>query len=168
MSSLSEYLNECQSLIGKIKITQEFVDLRNKMATTFKSGGRDKNTKLLHADCLIVEYMLTQKGYALDAKTIKHDFIVESFNAKVDAKIISKWFNIPGDKVSWYVSNINENELTHFAFYKWLSRPLNPLSVDDEVEVEFISAEEAKHVLNNINISKYDGYYYIPKKFNVQ
>lgn len=171
MSSLAQFLNECQEKIGKITITKEFVELRDKMAITFKSGGRDKNTKLLHADCLIVEYMLTQRGYALDPKTIKHDFIVESFRALVDAKVVDKYFNIPSDKVVWYISNVNEHQLTHFAFYKWISRPIGPLKEGDVVELEFINAKEAKEVLNNLSISngKYgDGYYYTPYKFNVQ
>ena len=170
MSSLPEFLNECQTIIGKIKITKEFIELRNKMADKFRSGGRDRNTKLLHADCLIVEYMLTQRGYALDPKSIKHDFIVESFRAKIDAKVVDKYFNIPSDKLVWYISNFNDGELTHFAFYKWISRPVNPLQEGDEVELEFINAKEAKEVLNNLSVSsgKYgDGYYYTPYKFNV-
>ena len=168
MSSLAEFLNECQNLIGKIKITKEFVQHRDIMAKKFKSGGRDKNTKLLHADCLIVEYMLTQTGYALEAKTIKHDFILDSFRAKIDAKVVDKYFNIPSDKLPWYISNVKENELTHFAFYKWISRPIRPLQEGDEVELEFINVKEAKEVLNNLSVSngKYgDGYYYTPYKF---
>jgi phage pi2 protein 07 len=167
MSDISHYLNECQNIIGKITITKEFEQLRNEMSVKFKSNGRDKNTKLLHADCLIVEYMLIQNGFVLYPENKKHDFILDSFRAKVDAKVVDKYFNIPSDKLAWYIGNINENELTHFAFYKWISRPIRPLQEGDIVELEFISSKPARDILNNLSISngKYgDGYYYMPHK----
>ena len=163
MNSLYGYLLKCNDFLGPITVDQAFIDYRNQMVWKFKAGGRDETTRLMHADCLIVEYSLVQGAMVSAAGCKEHDFIVSDFNAKVDAKIYDKWFNIPTDKTTWYLKNINEKELTHFAFYQWVNKPIKPLVVGDVVQVKLVEVSPAKDVMSNLNISQYDGYYYIPK-----
>jgi hypothetical protein len=144
-------------------VDQAFVDYRNQMKWKFKAGGRDETTRLMHADCLIVEYSLVQGAMVSPAGGIEHDFIAKDFNAMVDVKIYDKWFNVPSDKVEWYVKNIAKGVLTHFAFYRWVNKPVKPLVVGDVVQVKLVEVPLARDVMNNLSISQYDGYYYIPK-----
>lgn len=164
MNSLSSYLNKCNDFLGAITIDQAFIDYRNQMKWKFKANGRDDNTRLMHADCLIIEYSMIQGGMASNPGGKEADISLDNFNAKVDIKIYDKWFNIPSDKVEWYMMNIKKGLLTHFAFYRWVNKPLKPLEVGDVVQTSFTSVVPAEEVLRNVNISQYDGYYYIPKK----
>ena len=163
MSSLYDYLKECQDRLGVITIDQAFIDYRNQMAWKFRAGNRDVNTRIMNADCLIVEYSLIQGAMVAEPYGMEQDFVVSKYMALVDAKIYDKWFNIPADKVQWYMKNIKEGLLTHFAFYRWVNKPARPLEVGDTVELRLIEVSPAETVLRNVNISQYDGYYYIPK-----
>lgn len=164
MNSLLGYLIKCNDFLGPITIDQAFIDYRNQMMWKFKANGRDENTRLMHADCLIIEYSLIQGAMASDPGGKEYDIDIKDFNAKIDIKIYDKWFNIPSDKVEWYMMNIRKGLLTHFAFYKWVNKPAKPLVVGDVVQVNLTSVVSAEEVLKNVNISQYDGYYYIPKK----
>jgi len=163
VNSLYGYLLKCNDFLGPITVDQAFVDYRNQMKWKFKAGGRDETTRLMHADCLIVEYSLVQGAMVSPAGGIEHDFIAKDFNAMVDVKIYDKWFNVPSDKVEWYVKNIAKGVLTHFAFYRWVNKPVKPLVVGDVVQVKLVEVPLARDVMNNLSISQYDGYYYIPK-----
>lgn len=164
MNSLRSYLIKCNDFMGEITIDQAFIDYRNQMMWKFRSNGRDENTRLMHADCLIVEYSMVQFGFATESNCKEFDFEARVYNAKVDVKIYDKWFNIPSDKVEWYLMNIKKGLLTHFAFYRWVNKPLKPLVAGDKVKLDFIEVRDATEVMKNLNISQYDGYYYIPTK----
>mgnify|MGYP003353303387 FL=1 len=138
------------------------------MMWKFRSNGRDDTTRLMHADCLIVEYTMVQSGFAEESYCKEFDFEVRKYNAKVDVKIFDKWFNIPSDKVDWYLNNINKGLLTHFAFYRWVSKPTEPLEAGNVVQVKLIEVRSAEEVMKNLNVSNYDGYYYIPGAIYVQ
>ena len=150
--------------MGEITIDQAFIDYRNQMMWKFRSNGRDENQRLMDADCLIVEYSMVQSAFAEESYCKEFDYEVRTFNAKVDVKIYNKWFNIPSDKVEWYVGNVNKGLLTHFAFHRWVNKPLKPLVVGDKVKTDFINVVLAKEVMSNLSASQYDGYYYIPQK----
>jgi hypothetical protein len=164
MNSLFGYLNKCNDFLGNITIDQAFIDYRNQMKWKFKANGRDENTRLMHADCLIIEYSLIQAAMASNPNVKEYDIDVNDFNAKVDIKIYDKWFNIPSDKLEWYKMNIKKGLLTHFGFYRWVNKPTKPLEVGDVVQVTLTSVVSAEEVLRNLNTSQYDGWYYIPKK----
>jgi hypothetical protein len=168
MNSLTAYLHRCNDFLGEITIDKAFIDYRNQMKHKFKANGRDDNTRLMNADCLIIEYSMVQSAFATESYCKEFDFEVRVYNAKVDVKIYDKWFNIPADKVEWYLMNIKKGLLSDFAFYRWVNKPLKPLVVGDVVQVELVEVRNAKEVMQNLNVSQYDGYYYIPKKINVQ
>lgn len=164
MNSIFSYLTKCNDFLGPITIDQAFIDYRNQMKWKFKANGRDDNTRLMNADCLIIEYSLIQGAMASNPGGKEADILLEDYNSKIDIKIYDKWFNIPSDKVTWYTNNIRENLLSHFAFYRWVNKPVKPLEVGDVVQVSLTSVVLAEEVLRNVNVSQYDGYYYIPKK----
>jgi hypothetical protein len=45
-----------------------------------------------------------------------------------------------------------------------VNKPTKPLVAGDVVQVELVEVRSAKEVMENLNVSQYDGYYYIPKK----
>lgn len=164
MTSLYDYIKKSTEFLGPITIDQEFIDYRNEHKDLFQANGRDDKTRLMNADCLIVEYSMIKHALAIDSNCKEFDYEIRMFNAKVDAKIYDKWFNIPSDKVEWYMNNIRSGLLTHFAFYRWVTKPVKPLIVGDVVQTTFINVVPAEEVLKNVRVSQYDGYYYIPQK----
>jgi len=163
MNSLYEYLNECQQKIGTITIDQGFLDFRTEMLEKFNPGAREEWKRIIHADCLIAEYALITGKYVQEPTSIRHDIIYD--NAKIDIKFItSKYFNIPENKVEWYLQNIKLNELTHFAFYKYDVPADRTLKLGDTVNVTLHDVQPAKKVMNEISVSNYGGYYYTVKK----
>jgi hypothetical protein len=172
MNSLYNYLQKCNDFLGKITIDQAFIDYRNQMKWKFKANGRDENTRLMHADCLILEYAMIQSAFATESYCKEFDYEVRMYNAKVDAKIFDQWFNISLDKLKWYLMNIEKGLLTHFAFYRWVNKPTKPLEVGDVVQLELIQVRSAAELMErledgsfkNLSTSQYDGYYYTPRK----
>jgi hypothetical protein len=162
MNNLLIYLKECQEKIGEITIDQDFIDFRNEHKEKFRAAGREDWQRLMHADCLITEYMLIKNNMVNKPENIRHDFIKDEF--KVDAKIISSlYFNVPNDKTTWYMENIRSGELTHFAFYKFIVKPGAPLKVGDKISVRLDEVRDAEFVMNNLRRSQGDGYYYVVK-----
>jgi hypothetical protein len=160
MTNLLQYLKECQDRIGEIIIDQGFIDFRNEHKEKFRAGGRDDRQRLMDADCLITEYALINNGFVNKPENKRHDFIKD--NDKVDAKIISSlYFNVPEDKVTWYMENIRSGNLTHFAFYKFVVRPGAPLKPGDKVLIRLDEVRDAEYVMNKLRPSNKDGYYYI-------
>ena len=164
MTSLLSYLHRCNDFLGDVTIDQAFIDYRDQMKWKFQSNGRDENTRTMHADCLIIEYSIVQAAMAEESYCKEFDIDLRLFNAKVDIKIYDKWFNVPSDKVEWYLMNIKKGLLTHFAFFQWKTKPVKPLVVGDTVGFNLIEVRTAVDVMSNLNVSNYDGYYYIPKK----
>jgi hypothetical protein len=164
LTNLTQYLQECTDFLGQITIDQAFIDYRNQKKQQFGANGRDDNTRLMHADCLIIEYSMVQSAFASESYCKEFDFEIRKYNSKVDVKIYNKWFNVPAEKTNWYLMNINKGLLTDFAFYKWVNKPLKPLEVGNVVQVELVEVRNAKEVMQNLSISQYGGYYYIPKK----
>lgn len=156
---IGQYLSEVHDQVKELFIDQAFIDHRDSMKDRFRASGRDDNTRLMHADCLAVEYNLLDKGLVSEPTSIFHDFIYEG--AKVDCKIVtSKYFNVPDDKVIYYMKNIRANDLTHFAFYKWDKHPDRPLQVGDVVSFKLCEVVDAERVMNKVEVSSYGGYYY--------
>ena len=164
MNSLLSYLHKCNDFIGNVTIDQAFIDYRDQMKWKFQSNGRDENTRTMHADCLIIEYSIVQAALAEESYCKEFDIELRQFNAKVDIKIVDKWFNVPSDKVEWYVKNIAKGMLSHFAFFQWTVKPTKPLVVGDKVSFKLLEVRPAREVMENLSKSQYDGYYYTPKK----
>jgi len=157
---LFEYLDDCQRDIGIITIDDDFIEYRNAHKEKFNANGRNTNERLMHADCLIVEYTLIKNRLVEPPKNIAYDFSIG--DNKIDAKIItSKYFNISNESLIWYRQNILSGDVTHFAFYKYQTNPLSPLKAGDEIKLQFIDIENARTVIKNTKPSNYKGYYYI-------
>ena len=161
MDNLINHLIDCNNKIGKIKVSQEFIEHRNTLKEVFRSNGRSDTQRTMNADCVLLEYYLLLNKFVDAPNHIGHDFIWN--DQKVDLKLItSKYFNVPEDKVLWYMQNIRSNHLTSFAFYKYEEPPDRPLVVGDIVSFRILDAISALDVMNNLKKShKSDGYYYL-------
>ena len=83
LTNLTQYLQECTDFLGQITIDQAFIDYRNQKKHQFGANGRDDNTRLMHADCLIVEYSMVQSAFASESYCKEFDFEVRMYNSKV-------------------------------------------------------------------------------------
>ena len=159
MTTLFEHLEDCMLVCHDIPVDQDFIDYRDDHKNKFAANGRTEEERLMHADCLIIEYTLLNRKFVVYPENIKHDFIFG--NHKTDIKIItSKYFNIPSDKVEWYMGNIRSGDLTDFAFFKFTKRPQRPLEDSDVVSIKLLEVRNAEEVMNNLQPSQGDGYYY--------
>ncbi len=158
--NLSNYLSSIHNQIQTFTVTEDFIAFRNKMKDKFRAGKRDQTARLMHADCLCVEYTLLEKNLVEPPESLHHDFIYE--DAKVDCKLItSRYFNVPDDKVLYYMENLRKGRLTDFAFYKYKKNPDGPLKAGDIVEFKFKGVVPAYQVMKNLIPSQYgNGYYY--------
>ncbi len=155
------YLSSIHKQIETFTVTEDFIAFRNKMKDKFQAGKRDETTRLMHADCLCVEYALLEKNLVQPPESIHHDFIYE--DSKVDCKLINtRYFSVPGHKVLYYMENLRKRRLTDFAFYKYKKNPDAPLKVGDVVEFKLISVVPAYEVMEDLVPSQYrrDDYYY--------
>lgn len=159
MSDIFDYLKLCVDKLGTITITQAFIDYRDQMKWKFRTNGRTETEKLMNCDALILEYALVQGALAGAAECREHDFVLKSFNAKIDAKKIEKWFNISDDKIAWYNRNYKLGEVTHFCFFKFPNRS-RPLQVGDTVKIDLLDVVPVEEVLRNVSPSNFQGYYY--------
>lgn len=157
--TLLEHLKDCAHVCHEIIIDEDFIEYRNEHKDKFAAAGRTEEKRLMHADCLLIEYTLLDKKFVLRPENIKHDFIYD--NHKVDVKIITtQWFNVPADKVAWYMGNIRSRDLTDFAFFKFNEQPMRPLKVGDKVKIKLCEVRNAEEVMNELKVSQGDGYYY--------
>lgn len=157
--TLNDLLKRSVESLGQVEVDQDFIDFRNKFKKKFKGNGRDEETRLKNADCLLLEYHLI-KNNLVDAPTNEvHDICVQDF--KIDLKCIeSSWYTPKTDNIPWMLEGVKNGLLTHFAFYH-MKRPNRPLKVEDKVDFEYIKVEDAMAVFNNLKLSKFnDGYYF--------
>lgn len=165
--NLFDYLKECNDNIGEITITPEFIEYRNEYKDKFNANGRTNDQRLMHADCLIIEYMFLENEIVTKPETIKYDFGVG--DNKIDCKVIKDWFNVPAGYDNYYTKNIAANQLTHFAFFRYKTAPTRPLVAGDKISFNLIKVDSAINVLSKLRPSKYPdkftgktGYYYNP------
>jgi hypothetical protein len=160
-STLYSYLSSIHEEVETFEVTEEFIEFRDKMKDKFRANGREEWRRTMHADCLAIEYQLLKKKLVEKPENIYHDFIVEG--TKVDCKIItSKYFNVPEDKVLYYMENLRSGNVTHFAFYKFYPRsPEAPLKAGDVVQFKLCEVQRVERIMNSLSPSNYkDGYYY--------
>lgn len=156
---LNILLAETVSSLGEVQVDEDFIDFRNKSKDKFKANRRDEETRLKNADCLLLEYTLI-KNKLVEASIDKvHDICVQDL--KIDLKCIeSSWYSPKTDNIPWMLEGIKNGLLTHFAFYH-MTRPPRPLKAGDKINFEYIKAEDAMTVFNNLKLSKFnDGYYF--------
>ena len=160
-SAIFNYLSSIHEEIETFIVDEEFILHRNTMKAKFRAHGREDYKRLMHADCLAVEYLLLQKDLVEKPDNIYHDFTID--DAKVDCKIIhNRYFNVPEEKTIYYLENIKRGHLTHFAFYKYYKNPDAPLKVGDEVHFVLKEVTSADTVMKKLQVSQYGngGYYY--------
>ncbi len=142
-----------------VVITQDFCDERDDLIQKFiDDSGRDLEKRQFHGDSLIVEHELLRKG-VVDAPTnFAHDFQYDGM--KIDVKTVSgAWFTITPKKAEWYRHSIAAENVTHFAFYKFITPHSRVLIPGDVVSLRFIKLVEAQQVMYNRRKSRYNGFY---------
>ena len=159
-SAIFNYLSEVHSQIETFIVDEEFILHRDAMKAKFRAHGREEHRRLMHADCLAIEYLLLKKELVEKPTNIYHDFIIE--DAKIDCKLVTnRYFNVPDDKVIYYMQNLKNGHLTHYAFYKYYKNPDAPLKVGDEVGFVLKEVKSADKVMQQLQVSQYgNGYYY--------
>lgn len=161
LHDLNIYLKKSVEELGTIIVDESFITHRDEMRNKFRKNGRLEEQMILNADRLLLEWTLLNKGLVGPSVDKLHDFCLQEY--KIDLKCISsKYLNINramANKIPWMREGINNNMLTHFAFYKMYG-PKRGLEINDKVTFEFIDCQEAQYVLNNLKKSKFDGFYY--------
>ena len=165
MRELDTYLRKIVDSLGEVIADQDFIVHRNICVELFPSYERTLEQRMIHADNTLLEYTLIQRNLVEKPYDKVHDFCVHEY--KIDVKCIqSVWYSIPEHKekksLSWMKTGIETHNLTHFGFYK-MNRPIRPLEVGDNLTFKYIKLEDADHVLNNLEASKFGGYRYLVK-----
>jgi hypothetical protein len=160
MTDLLDYLLECQKVIGKFTVTEEFIQYRETERKKQNPGDRTLIEHQIDCDCLIMEYLLLKNKLAESPDNMHHDIKWKEY--KPDLKYIrGQWLNISSKKYEWFLKGIKLKEVTHIPMYRG-NLPDRPLVVGDVVETRLVDLKEIKWLMTHKNKSGGDGWYYTP------
>lgn len=163
-SNLEKILLSFIPVVERIIVTPEFIDYRDEMKTILEEDGSDRSekTRLMAADCLLLEYELIKQKLVSPPKTKGQDFIIDEYY--VDNKTITSiWFPIYKQQtLDNHQYNIDNGLLTHYSFHKYKLAPTEPFKAGDVTGFDFIRAEESQYVLNRLVKSNFKGWRYGP------
>jgi len=135
-------------MIIEYKITKEFIDFRNERANEFKSNGRDKRTKLIHADCELAEVLVSHLGLQEKSNVPNYDTISEKLG-----KCEYKCINNSGNVTIKYWCSIQNFE--HFILWKFVEPHDEPLKEGDEGSIQICEIIPKKELIERAQISQY-------------
>ena len=140
----------------QIHITQDFIDQRDKRGEKYNPRGRSKEQLLRDIECEAFEWHMikTKKWANYDGWQVDGGCPIYG---NVDVKCIKEWYNIPCKKFVYLLQQ--RNYIDHFLFVEWNERPDRLLVAGDNVSMNVLGAIEYWDVINNIQVSKYNGFY---------
>lgn len=158
--------------LGEVKITEEFISLRNEKMSQLRQGTRSDYKFMKDVDCLMLEEWLIELEI-VDAPLKEHhtkrgacvyDCRVGLLDGEafVDFKCIDKnlFYNVSEQKLEthpWVQAGVDEGLLTHYCFYR-MHRPADrPLAAGDVVSFELINVLNSQNVLDSLQPSKFGG-----------
>ena len=157
---LSDYLRDLVESLGTIEITSKFITERNLKKSEFqhsdnnrkfaKKNDRNEETRLVNADCILLETLLIQEGKVLPPTNMLNDFGVNIY--RIDNKDLQGPYYYPKmTNINWMQDGITSCDLTHLMFTR-MYRPVKnkPLKAGDKVKFEFLKLINAKIVFDNL------------------
>lgn len=147
-----DYLDLTQRKIGPLEVPDWWSAFRDVEAGKYNGGRRTWEERQVDADCLLPEIMLQRNGYVDLPTCWRHDAIYKG--AKIDFKLIRKWFNVSEKSRNQYMESILLNELDYFAFYKYKVDYYTPLVTGNIVDYDLWDIVPAREVIKNLEVSK--------------
>lgn len=155
---LDNFFLKNEGVYSYITVNQEFIDYRDRKLAEFGANGRDLKARVMHADCLIIEWELLRNTRAKRPVHLAHDLIIDDI--KVDIKVVhGKTFNVTSKKRDWYMNSYKAGQVDAYSFFKYINAPTEPLKVGDVVGFNYIKSQSYKTMISSLSVSKYDGYY---------
>lgn len=147
---------EILSSIFREVVEEDFILHVDEKMKLYNPRGRDKDKMRMDIECEIHEFNMIKRG-VWDAHEDWRIDAVSSFSGKVDIKFIKTWYNINCKKML----NIIEQRdcIDHYVFCQWLERPSTPLRKGDECSYQVLGVLTYNELLNNLQVSKYNGFY---------
>jgi len=121
-------------LIHDLVITQEFIDYRNEYKPKFEAGGRPESVRLMHADCLLLEWHLTTNGHAQTSNTMSYDAIIPGYN-RVEIKSVSNGGSVTIGQ--W----TRRQDFDNYLFFRFAVPRTAPLEIGDTVTINIVQIE---------------------------
>lgn len=147
--------------IINIPVTQDFIDQRDARAKKYNARGRSEVELRLDIECEVFEWHMIKEGKWKDDDRWQVDGICPIYGA-VDVKFIKKWYNVSCQKMVYL---LRQRDITrHFIFCEWASRPDRLLEAGDEVSVRWLGGLSYWDVIDNLQTSKYNGFYIDAKR----
>lgn len=154
--TLEQLVNEH---LQDVTITEDFCHYRTEHSKLFYTGGLDETKMLVSADALFPEYELIRLGVVEPPTDFSHDIILNG--RRIDIKVIqSTWFTVSQRKLPWYRECVAKKKVDDFAFLSFHKKRSEPLQPGDQVSLRYIKLLPASKVVYNLNVSRYNGYYY--------
>ncbi len=153
---LDQYLRTAVNSLQNQIVTSDFETERNEKKIQFeetdarrgKLQTRTDVERFMHADCLLLEYLLVDNQNVLAPIDILHDFRIDKY--AIDAKCISGPFFWPTlENIKWMRNGIRDGLLTHFLFHT-KHGPNRILKEGDSVSFNFVKLVRAQEVLDNL------------------
>lgn len=153
---LEQYLRDAVNSLQNQIVTLEFETERNEKKIQFeetdakrgKKHTRTDEQRFMHADCLLLEYLLVDDKNILPPIDKLHDFRIDKY--AIDAKCISGPYFWPTvENIEWMYDGISRGLLTHFLFHT-KHGPNRILKEGDSVSFNFVKLVRAKDVLDNL------------------
>ena len=153
---LEQYLRTAINSLQNQIVTSEFEAERNDKKIQFektdirrgKQQTRTDEQRFMHADCLLLEYLLVDNKNVLPPIDILHDFLIDKY--AIDTKCISGPYFWPTvENIKWMSDGIRKGLLTHFLFHT-KHGPERILKEGDSVSFNFVKLVRAQDVLDNL------------------
>jgi hypothetical protein len=140
--------NQFVTLAFEIERNQKKIQFEETDARRGKKQTRTDEQRFMHADCLLLEYLLVDNKTILEPIDILHDFRIDKY--AIDAKCISGPYFWPTvENIKWMRDGIRKGLLTHFLFHT-KHGPNRILKEGDSVSFNFVKLVRAQDVLDNL------------------
>ena len=135
-------------MIIEYKITKEFINFRNERASLFKDNGRNRRTKLIHADCELAEILVSDLGLQEKSNISNYDTRSEKLG-RCEYKCINNSGNVTIK--NW----CSKQKFEHFILWKFLNPHDKPLKEGDEGSIQICEIVPKKELIKRARISQY-------------
>jgi hypothetical protein len=132
----------------EIEITEDFINYRNFMKEEFNALDRSETTRLMHADCLLLEWHMLNSGVAKNPNTKSFDMYLEGYG-RVEIKCVSGGGSVTISE--W----TRRQDFDNYMFYRFSFPRTKPLEVGDKVNLKIVQIESKDSVEKRCRLSKY-------------
>lgn len=133
----------------EIEITEDFINYRNEYKNKFRSEGRDENWRLMHADCLLLEWHLISSGKGKNPNTMRYDVVIPEYN-RCEIKSVNN-----GGSVT-IGSYTRQSEFDHYIFYRFNQPRTRPMEIGDIVSLKIVQIDTKDSIESQCRLSQFN------------